>query len=154
MQMWEYVAGPGQPGLALLPVDSACQWIHARRKTAPSRPSSGNLTAISGSCPPNGRTRKRGNTQRHGSIRSPFPSSTHLPQKHQTSLKGMAAWPCSGEHEFFSKKILPNPDSSIYFLPHGRRKAPVIQSGCSSGVERNLAKVDVVGSNPIIRSIF
>ncbi len=29
-----------------------------------------------------------------------------------------------------------------------------IQSGCSSGVERNLAKVDVVGSNPIIRSIF
>ena len=25
-------------------------------------------------------------------------------------------------------------------------------SGCSSGVERNLAKVDVVGSNPIIRS--
>lgn len=27
-------------------------------------------------------------------------------------------------------------------------------SGCSSGVERNLAKVDVVGSNPIIRSIF
>ena len=84
----------------------------------------------------------------------PLPSSTHLPQKHQTSLKGMAAWPCSGEHEFFSKKILPNPDSSIYFLPHGRRKAPVIQSGCSSGVERNLAKVDVVGSNPIIRSIF
>ena len=84
----------------------------------------------------------------------PLPSSIHLPQKHQTSLKGMAAWSCSGEHEFFSKKILPNPDSSIYFLPHGRRKAPVIQSGCSSGVERNLAKVDVVGSNPIIRSIF
>ena len=27
-------------------------------------------------------------------------------------------------------------------------------SGCSSGVERNLAKVDVVGSNPIIRSIY
>ncbi len=26
------------------------------------------------------------------------------------------------------------------------------QRGCSSGVERNLAKVDVVGSNPIIRS--
>lgn len=84
----------------------------------------------------------------------PFPPSTHLPQKHQTSLKGMAAWLYSGEHEFFSKKILPNPDNPIYFLPHGRRKAPVIQSGCSSGVERNLAKVDVVGSNPIIRSIF
>ena len=33
---------------------------------------------------------------------------------------------------------------------------PIIRSpktrGCSSVVERNLAKVDVVGSNPIIRS--
>ena len=28
------------------------------------------------------------------------------------------------------------------------------QSGRSSGVERNLAKVEVVGSNPIARSIF
>ena len=35
------------------------------------------------------------------------------------------------------------------------RKEPVEsnQSGCSSVVERNLAKVDVVGSNPIIRSL-
>ena len=54
---------------------------------------------------------------------------------------------------FFSKKILPNPDSPIYFLSHGCHKALDFQSGCSSGVERNLAKVDVVGSNPIIRSI-
>ena len=39
-------------------------------------------------------------------------------------------------------------------MAHGRHKAPIVPSGCSSGVERNLAKVDVVGSNPIIRSIF
>ncbi len=39
-------------------------------------------------------------------------------------------------------------------MAHGRRKAPIVPSGCSSGVERNLAKVDVVGSNPIIRSNF
>jgi hypothetical protein len=30
----------------------------------------------------------------------------------------------------------------------------VVESGCSSGVERNLAKVDVVSSNLITRSIF
>jgi hypothetical protein len=29
-----------------------------------------------------------------------------------------------------------------------------LKSGCSSGVERNLAKVDVVSSNLITRSIF
>lgn len=29
-----------------------------------------------------------------------FPSSPLLPQKHQSSLKGTAAWPYSGEHEF------------------------------------------------------
>ena len=53
---------------------------------------------------------------------------------------------------FFSKKNLVKFEFPYIFLPHGRRKASVIQSGCSSGVERNLAKVDVVGSNPIIRS--
>ena len=31
---------------------------------------------------------------------------------------------------------------------------PLNQCGYSSGVERNLAKVDVVGSNPIARSNF
>ena len=59
-----------------------------------------------------------------------------------------------GKQDFFSKKILPRPENLIYFSAHGRRKAPIVPSGCSSGVERNLAKVDVVGSNPIIRSNF
>ena len=32
-------------------------------------------------------------------------------------------------------------------------RSPKNHRGCSSVVERNLAKVDVVGSNPIIRSL-
>ena len=34
-----------------------------------------------------------------------------------------------------------------------RDDIPQTKRGCSSVVERNLAKVDVVGSNPIIRSL-
>ena len=48
----------------------------------------------------------------------------------------------------------------VAFSRNGRINLPAVgsgplthPSGCSSGVERNLAKVDVVGSNPIIRSI-
>ena len=48
----------------------------------------------------------------------------------------------------FSRDRRINPSAAV----SGRRKAPIVPSGCSSGVERNLAKVDVVGSNPIIRS--
>ncbi len=34
------------------------------------------------------------------------------------------------------------------------KPGPVLECGCSSGVEHNLAKVGVVGSNPIARSKF
>ena len=40
----------------------------------------------------------------------------------------------------------------MLFLPALGREP--ISSGCSSGVERNLAKVEVVSSNLITRSIF
>jgi hypothetical protein len=45
-------------------------------------------------------------------------------------------------------------NQSINASEHAPQRFTEHQSGCSSGVERNLAKVDVVGSNPIIRSIF
>jgi hypothetical protein len=38
--------------------------------------------------------------------------------------------------------------------PHGNHPRRATECGRSSGVERHLAKVDVVGSNPIARSIF
>ncbi len=40
-----------------------------------------------------------------------------------------------------------------YICRQSRRQMPT-RCGRSSGVERNLAKVEVVGSNPIARSIF
>ncbi len=43
-----------------------------------------------------------------------------------------------------------NSPASTQHLKAGLRNKQ--KSGCSSVVERNLAKVDVVGSNPIIRS--
>ncbi len=53
-----------------------------------------------------------------------------------------------------------NAKIKVAFSRNGRINLPAAgsgplthPSGCSSGVERNLAKVDVVGSNPIIRSI-
>jgi hypothetical protein len=38
--------------------------------------------------------------------------------------------------------------------PSAARGRRIYGCGCSSGVEHNLAKVGVVGSNPIARSIF
>ena len=54
-----------------------------------------------------------------------------------------------------TKKRLARSEKTSIMTPlphHSSTRAQVRQSGCSSVVERNLAKVDVVGSNPIIRS--
>src|SRR5262249_22048416 len=42
--------------------------------------------------------------------------------------------------------------SGPFGAPAGRLGSPQERCGCSSGVEHNLAKVGVVGSNPIARS--
>ena len=56
---------------------------------------------------------------------------------------------------FYKKSLASRCKMSIIApLPRetGNGGTRIAKSGCSSVVERNLAKVDVVGSNPIIRS--
>ncbi len=53
---------------------------------------------------------------------------------------------------FLIKKYAKNEKKCLHFIFDVILSNPLTQCGYSSGVERNLAKVDVVGPNPIARS--